>query len=218
MANTEDEFDRLADEYDRWFDTSSGGVLFQMEVEAISPLMKGLEKSFLEIGVGSGRFAQKLGIKFGIDPSPKLLEMARKRGITVRKAFGEDIPFNKDSFGAVFILFTLCFVKNPAKVISEAKRVLRPGGGLIVGIINRESTWGKFYMKKGREEHPIYKHARFYSVEEIVKMLEKARMKVEKYSSTLCQNPSEMPYKEAVRDRLEEGAGFICIRARKIDN
>ncbi|MCL5061693.1 MAG: hypothetical protein M1443_00590 [Nitrospirae bacterium] len=46
-------------------------------------------------------------------------------------------------------------------------------------------------------------------------MTEKAGMVVHEYSSTLCQPPSETPHKEAVHKGLAEGAGFVCILARK---
>ncbi|MCL4475846.1 MAG: class I SAM-dependent methyltransferase [Nitrospirae bacterium] len=156
-----------------------------------------------------------MGIDFGIDPPHIMLERAMKRGINVKKAKGEELPFEDESFGAVFLLFTLCFVKNPPKVLSETKRVLSKGGGLIVGFINRDSLWGQLYMKKKAEGHLIYRYARFYSVDGVSTMLEKAAMKVEAYSSTLCQPPSENPYKEAVHHELVEGAGFVCILARK---
>ncbi len=211
-----DAFDLYAEDYDRWFDTPEGRVLFEIEVEAVRLLMKGLEKPFLEIGVGTGRFAKELGIDYGIDPSSRVLEIAERRGINVKEASGENLPFNDESFGGVFILFTLCFVENPERVLSEAKRVLKKGGGLIVGIINRESPWGQLYLKKRAEGHPIYKHARFYTVSEVVKMAEMSGMTVETYSSTLCQPPSETPHKEAVHKGLAEGAGFVCILARKL--
>ena len=80
-------FDDLATEYDAWFD-KEGSLLFFIEVKAFKSLLPSLPKPWLEIGVGSGRFAQALGIETGIDPSIKLVEMARHRGVTAfRGAF-----------------------------------------------------------------------------------------------------------------------------------
>lgn len=208
-------FEQYAEDYDKWFDSHEGKIIFAMEVDAVRLLMKGLEKPSLEVGVGTGRFAKELGIDFGVDPSSKALEIAKKRSINVKKARGEKLPFKDESFGSLFILFTLCFVKDPEKVISEAKRVLRNGGGLIVGIINKESPWGELYMRKKAENHPIYTHAQFYSANEVSEMIENAGMSVEAYTSTLCRPPSERPYKESAHDKLIEGAGFVCMLARK---
>ena len=216
MNGIVDTFDHYAEDYDQWFDTPEGKILFKTEVEAIRLLMKDIEKPFLEIGIGTGRFAKELGIDTGIDPSLKSLEIAKKRGIKVEKAKGEKLPFKDKSFGTVFILFTLCFVENPEMVLFEAKRVLKIGGRLIVGIINRESSWGQLYLKKKVEGHPIYRNTTFFSVYEIVKMIEEVGMAAEAYSSTLCQPPSEIPYKEPVSNKLIENAGFVCILAKKI--
>ena len=113
-------FDLYAEDYDRWFDTEEGRVIFEMEVEAVRPLIRDFRYPFIEIGVGSGRFAKELGIDFGIDPSSKLLEIAKSRGINVKKARGEKLPFSDESFGGVFILFTLCFVEIPERVLLES--------------------------------------------------------------------------------------------------
>lgn len=217
MNGIVDAFDHYSEDYDRWFDTPEGKVLFRMEVETVRLLTRNIEKPSLEIGVGTGRFAKELGIDAGIDPSLKSLEIAKKRRIKVEKAKGEKLPFKDKSFGAVFILFTLCFVEDPVMVLSDAKRILKTGGRLIVGIINRESPWGQLYLKKKAEGHPIYRYATFYSVYDIVKMIEEAGMALEAYSSTLCQPPSEIPYEESVHNELIENAGFVCILARKIN-
>lgn len=216
MMNKIDIFDKYAEEYDRWFDTPGGNVLFKMEVEAVRLLIKDIEKPSLEIGVGTGRFAKELGIDSGIDPSLKSLEIAKKRGIKVEKAKGEKLPFEDESFGAVFILFTLCFLEDPKMVLLESKRVLKMAGKLIIGIINRDSPWGQLYLKKKNEDHPIYKYTRFYGIKEVVEIIERSDMAVEAYSSTLCQPPSQIPFKESVYNKLIEDAGFVCILARKI--
>ncbi|MBI4827106.1 MAG: methyltransferase domain-containing protein [Nitrospirae bacterium] len=215
MSSVVDAFDKYAEDYDEWFDSAEGKVLFKLEAASARLLMKGLEHPFLEIGAGTGRFAEALGIEYGIDPSKEVLKIAEMRGIKAETASGEKLPFKDESFGGVLILFTLCFVENPEKVISEAKRVLKTGGGLIVGIINRESLWGKLYAVKKAEGHPIYKHATFYSVNDIKDIIEKAGLSVDSYASTLCQPPSEKPVKEVINNRLVKNAGFICIRAGK---
>ncbi len=208
-------FSLHAEEYDHWFDDPRGRILFDAEVKAIRLLMKNLSPPFLEIGVGSGRFAKALGIRYGIDPSDALLGKARKRGVRAEKAFGEDMPFPDGIFGGVFILFTLCFVATPMPVLTEAIRVLKKGGGMILGIIDRESPWGKLYLARKAEGHPLYQYANFFSIAEIAEMIHAQGLAIEGYSSTLCNLPEEKVREEVVSKGLAEGAGFVCILAKK---
>jgi len=65
-------FDSLASEYDAWFE-QEGKLIFDIEVKAFQEMLPLLPKPWLEVGVGSGRFAQALGIETGVDPSARLL-------------------------------------------------------------------------------------------------------------------------------------------------
>jgi ubiquinone/menaquinone biosynthesis C-methylase UbiE len=73
----------------------------------------------------------------GLDPSGKLLDYARdaaaKKGLSadIREGVGEDIPFADESFDTVVCTYTLCSVNDPARVLSELRRVLRRGGQLL---------------------------------------------------------------------------------------
>jgi ubiquinone/menaquinone biosynthesis C-methylase UbiE len=70
----------------------------------------------------------------GIDPHEGLLDTARaaarKKGwpADIRAGRGEAIPFNDNSFDSCVCTFTLCSVEDPARVLSELRRILRPGG------------------------------------------------------------------------------------------
>lgn len=81
-------FDDFPLEYDAWFD-KGGSLIFRIEVRAIKCLLSSLPKPWIEMGVGSGRFAKALGIETGVDPSYRLLQMARKRGINTFLGRGE---------------------------------------------------------------------------------------------------------------------------------
>ena len=118
--------------------------------------------------MGTGRFAQALGIRYGLDTSKGMLELAKKRGISVRLAAGEKLPFKDSVFNYAVIINTLCFTKNPMKVLWEAKRVLKKNAKLIVGIIDKNSFLGKLYKKK---KSIFYRKANFLSAEETATLL-----------------------------------------------
>jgi SAM-dependent methyltransferase len=203
-------FDNLALEYDAWFDRE-GSLIFSIEVQAFKELLPSLPKPWLEIGVGSGRFAQALGVGTGIDPSIKLVDMARRRGVTAFLGRGEQELFDEESFGTVFLIVTICFLKSPLEVLKEASRILMPGGELVLGLVLKESPWGQFYQQKKEEGHRFYKYATFYSYDEVVRLIVQAGFVTENIVSTLFQKPGEVHRTEGSREGYSPSAGFTII-------
>jgi len=113
---------------------SSGQVLKRRA--KLIPLAQG---DVFELGCGGG-----INLQFydagavtsyaGIDPNAALLSRsqsaAAQRGWSgdIREGVGEDIPFPDRQFDTVVCTFTLCSVDDPARVLSEMRRILRPGG------------------------------------------------------------------------------------------
>ena len=207
-------FDNLALEYDAWFDRE-GSLIFFIEVQAFKSLLPSLLKPWLEIGVGSGRFAQALGIETGVDPSIKLVEMARRRGVTAFLGRGEQELFEEESFGAVFLIVTLCFLDSPLEVLKEANRILMPSGKIVLGLVLKESPWGHFYQVKKAQGHRFYRYATFYSCDEVVRLIVQAGFVTEKIVSTLFQRPGEVHGTEEPNEGYFPNAGFTIIVADK---
>ncbi|MCK5092723.1 MAG: SAM-dependent methyltransferase, partial [Gammaproteobacteria bacterium] len=65
MVKTED-FDKNALEYDRWFERHK--IEYAQELKALRELLP-KEGLGVEIGAGTGRFSQPLGISLGVEPS-----------------------------------------------------------------------------------------------------------------------------------------------------
>ncbi len=207
-------FDDLAPEYDAWFDRE-GSLIFFIEAQAFRPLLPSLPRPWLEIGVGSGRFAQALGIETGVDPSIKLAEMARRRGLNAFLGRGEEELFDEESFGTVFLIVTLCFLDSPLGVLKEASRILMPGGKIVLGLVLKESPWGRFYQAKKAEGHRFYRYATLYRFDEVVKLLVQAGFVTEKTVSTLFQRPDEVQHVEEPKEGYFPDAGFTIILAGK---
>jgi ubiquinone/menaquinone biosynthesis C-methylase UbiE len=163
-------FDEFAGDYDRWFDDH--GDIWQAQVrllrEAVPQTGRGLE-----VGVGSGRFTIPLGIRYGIDPSRKLIEMAKTRGIEVVQGEGEHLPYRAGTFDHVLMMTVICFLENPLAVLQESFRVLVNGGELILGFIEKDGEIPLQYRQdkiKGR----FLRFARFHAVDEVARFVKKA--------------------------------------------
>ncbi|HEX76175.1 MAG TPA: class I SAM-dependent methyltransferase [Dehalococcoidia bacterium] len=207
-------FDSLASVYDAWFERE-GKSIFAIEVQAFQEVLPSLPRPWLEVGVGSGRFAQALGIETGVDPSVKLLEMARQRGITAFLGWGEEELFDKESFGTVFLIVTLCFVDSPLDVLKEAYRILVPEGKIVLGLVLKESPWARFYERKKKQGHRFYKYATFYRYDDVARLLERAGFLIEKVISTLFQHPGKVKRMELPQRGYSSSGGFTVIVAGK---
>lgn len=205
-------FDERAKEYDGWFDNNP---VFGIELAALQDLSKYYLEPKLEIGVGTGRFAKELRIDFGIDPALGPLRIARDRGIKTVAGTGEYLPFSSRSMGSIFILFTLCFLADPSKVLAECSRILVPEGILIVGIIPEGSSWGEQLKNKAMQGNPFYRHARFRTVIDLLDLLYKNGYLVFSSRSTLYQHPSEQYNDQRLDFVHDEQAGF-CVLAAKV--
>jgi SAM-dependent methyltransferase len=207
-------FDSLASDYDAWFD-SEGKLVFAIEAEALRSVLPLLPEPGLEIGVGSGRFAQALGIQIGLDPSIELLRFAMGRGLNALQGIGESMPFHDKVFATAFLIVTLCFADSPLGVLREACRVLKEDGKVVLGVVLRESPWGQFYETRKAEGHRFYRHATFYSLSEVTALLGQAGFAPPTVFSTLFQQPGQVDELESLRDGYDAGAGFSIVVARR---
>lgn len=160
-------FENHSAEYDQWFDSESGSAIFSLELGCLKQALEPQMGSWLEIGVGSGRFADALGIETGIDPSPAMVAMAAKRGINVSLASGENLPFEDTLFDGAVMVCTICFLADPGITLRECHRVLKRDGRLIIGVIPADSPWGIYHSRRGGQGHTFYSSARFYTASEI---------------------------------------------------
>jgi len=163
-------FNKYVEDYDKWYDANKYAYL--SELKALKQIIPKKGKG-LEIGVGTGRFAGPLGVSVGIDPSRKMLELAKRRGIKTFSGRGERLPFRECEFDYCLMAITICFVSEPGRVIKEAERVLKKNGKLIIAIVDKDSHLGRYYMKKKLQGHRFYREANFFSSREIVELLTK---------------------------------------------
>lgn len=203
-------FDKYYQEYEKWF--SENKYVYKSELKAINHFVLKKDKS-LEIGVGTGRFAYPLGITTGIDPSQKMLGLAKEKGIDVYQGKGEKLPFPEKSFEFVLIVTTLCFLDNVERTFKEVRRVLEKDGNFIIGFIDRESPLGQKYLKY-KEENVFYKQAEFHSTREVLDLLKKHNFKEPEVIQTIFGNLDEINEVQNFKKGYGEG-GFIVIKVKK---
>jgi ubiquinone/menaquinone biosynthesis C-methylase UbiE len=203
-------FEKFAEEYDAWYDRFR--YVYASELEAIRKNLRKAPDS-LEIGVGSGRFAAPLGIRYGLEPSGCMGRIARRRGVTVVRGEAEYLPFKGCHFSCLLLVTTLCFLDDAQQALKEVWRVLRPGGQLTVGFIDRNSALGISYQKH-KQDSTFFKTARFYSAAEVKDLLQTVGFESLRFCQTIFKRLDRIEKQESIKDGYGEGS-FVVVRALK---
>ena len=203
-------FEKHTSEYEAWFENNR--FVFESELRAIEEeLPKNGEG--LEVGVGSGRFAAPLGIRLGVDPSSKMRELARSRGIAAIDGVAEKLPFDDCRFHFVLMVTTICFLDDIKSAFKETFRVLKQGGHLIIGFIDKDSPVGILY-EQHKNKSLFYKTANFYSVAEVASHLKEAGFKGLEFTQTIFQALSEIKIPEPIKKGYGKGS-FVVVKATR---
>jgi SAM-dependent methyltransferase len=210
MTSKIDVFDNYSEEYDEWFDVHPW--VYKSELEALRKLLPQNGQG-VEIGAGTGRFSIPFGITVGVEPSKAMADIARSRGMTIYDAKAEHMPFNDNAFDFAFMVTAICFLDDPLQSFREIKRILRPSGRVIIGMLDKDSPLGKLYEAK-KNESKYFKYANFYSIHQVLKWLKISGYGDIHILQTIFQKPGEITALEPVRPGHGEGL-FVALSAQK---
>ena len=218
-------FEDSAEDFDAWF--SKNQIVFESELLAERYFLSNPRNS-VSIGVGSGLFASRLGIEYGVEPSKQMAKLAERRGIKVKIGRAEDVPFEDERFDTVLMSTVLSYVDDPEKAVKEAYRILKPGGHIVVSFLAREGSYAMLYDlaylrgKYDPEISPKYPYpikfirgAHWNSIDEVTNLLKEAGFVDLKYVQTLTKHPK---YTNDEVEQPTEGykrGDFIVVQGRK---
>jgi ubiquinone/menaquinone biosynthesis C-methylase UbiE len=157
------DYDRIADRFDARYDHYSYEGVRETLLNFLGPQ----PSSVLEVGCGTGYWlavAQEARLRpspYGIDPSASMLARAAVRSAKASaerphlvRARAEDLPWRDATFDRVFCVNALHHFADRSRFFAEARRVLKPGGGLLtIGKdphTDRDEWWVYQYFEETR--------------------------------------------------------------------
>lgn len=121
---------------------------FRRSKKFLDQIVRLLDKSpgeikLLDVGCSSGAFladAVELGFRAeGVEPAAAPVATAQAAGLNVRQGLLQDIGYADGQFDAVTLLEVIEHLQDPHALLQECRRILRPGGILLVGTGNAAS-------------------------------------------------------------------------------
>lgn len=181
---------------------------------------------YLEVGCGPGELAARVQRELqaevvAVDISPRMVELARARGVDASVDDVQDLSFDDESFDCAVAAWMLYHVPDVPRALGELSRVLTPGGQLLA------VTNGEEHLKelRGLLELPERKETTF-SGENAEELLRARFAAVERHD---LQGTVEFPNRDAVvayvqasmtmfegRDRVPDFAGSLVVSRRPV--
>jgi SAM-dependent methyltransferase len=145
-------------------------------VEAICRNVKDRRPRILDVGCGTGAnllMLSKYGDAEGVDISEDALAFCRERGLQkVTHGAAEELPYDDGTFDLVTALDVVEHIDDDAAGLREMRRVLRPGGHVLLFVPTFMFLWGL--------QDDVSNHRRRYRLSELRKVLEAAGFEVER--------------------------------------
>lgn len=178
MPDNPFDFESVAARYDLWYETPLGRAYDHYEKKAASRLLPpaGPGGTLFEAGSGTGHWSSWFSMQgysvTGIDISKKMTQIAESKKInTARFLTGDFLKEQIDErYDVVAAMTSLEFMAEPEKAVEKMRRLVKPGGCLFIGLLNRWSVLG-LSRRLTRRKKITYRKAYFFSMGEIKRIL-----------------------------------------------
>lgn len=119
-------------------------MLDELEAEYVERFGRGAQ--VLEVGCGTGLVLERIAAfareAHGIDLSPKMLDRARSRGLTVQEGSATALPFADETFDVTCSFKVLAHIPEIERALAEMARVTKSGGVVLAEFYNPVSLRG----------------------------------------------------------------------------
>jgi len=221
------------DTYAAWRISSLGEIVESLEHRLILRMTGPLRgRTVLDVGCGDGTLAAVFAGDgaarvVGCDPDARMIARARARAgsggnrLDLAIARSQCLPFPDASFDVVTCITVLAFVPDANAAIAEMARVLRPGGKLVIGDLNKWSYWAARRRIRSWLGAKLWRGARFRTARQLAAMLRDAGLVVDATAGAIFFPPWTAlarlcaPCDAQLGNATTLGAAFVAVQAEK---
>ena len=212
---TRAEFGRMyPDSYHAFrFDEAEFGVVYYvrsyLEASRLIRWCRGLpcDARILDVGCGDGfhlHLLRRWGFGSarleGVDADERAWRRARGRALRVQHGFLEELQLEADSYDAVLLIQTIEHVDDPPALLTEIRRILRPGGRVVIVTDNTGSLDFRWFRGRWWGGYHFPRHLHLFNQASMAALAEKVGFEV--HELTTIVSPVNWVY--SVRNSLDD--------------
>jgi ubiquinone/menaquinone biosynthesis C-methylase UbiE len=214
-------FDTEASIYESWYQTPLGDVVLKKESLLLKEMIGNVaSKDILDVGCATGvhtrLFSNSNNRVTGIDISKEMIFEAKKKmddNIQFLEMDATNLEFDDNSFDVVFSVTMIEFVIDKHKLMSELLRVLRPGGYLFIGTIQKHSYFYDLYQTEFFKTYTVFKYADFLDRENLIELSKDTFVES---NECLFSSIEDLEINPSICDKQVDKVGsFIIAKYRK---
>lgn len=225
----ENVFNHFYQDYDAWYTTAMGSFVDALESEALFDLLPVTpQMKILDVGCGTGNYSlkmAKMGAQVtGIDIAPNMLAQAKEKAgadtgaspVTFAQMEASALAYADNSFDAAISMAAFEFMPDVQRTFQEMLRVVRPGGIIAIGTIQKGGDWYKLYTSPACAD-TAYAYAHFLT-EADLKSLDPAHYRASRQCLYVAPGLAGEAYTKEQETRYKESGkkgGFVCVSFQK---
>lgn len=185
-------------------------VRSRLEAKRLLGWCKGLpdEARIIDLGCGDGfhlsllaKYGNKNWILEGVDIDKRAIKRAEKTGLNVHLGGIREVDLPEESYDLAIMIQTIEHVAKPPEVLEAARKILKPGGRLIVVTDNTESFDFKLFKKSHWGGYHFPRHWNLFNRKSLTKIAEKTGFEIENLTTQVT--PVNWVY--SIHNRLVDG-------------
>lgn len=165
------------------------------------------DAKLIDVGCGDGfhmsllaEFGARTWVVEGVDLDERAVNAARRRGLTVHHGDVEDLELRAETYDVAFMIQTVEHVADPSTVVAAIRRILKPGGRLVIVTDNTGSLDFRLFRHRHWGGYHFPRHLNLFNKKSIKLLTERSGMEAVKIETIV--SPVNWVY--SVRNLLDD--------------